>query len=249
MEWIDRTAPRVRARVAGVVYLLYFLTAIVGELFVQQAGVSGLQTNPTFDGTTASAVFDHQGVFLTGFVIGLISIALYVALMAFFYELFKPVSRTITLIAVFSTLVGQAVAAAGSVLQLGPIVMLGGARYLSVFDHRQLAALGAVFLNLGAQAGPVTLVFAGVFQIAIGYVMYRSTFLPRILGILIALAGVGWFIFVAPPITNAIGSYAEILGFVAEAALMLWLIVKGVNDERWYARATAAGLVVSKPGA
>ena len=240
MVMIDGAAPRVRARVAGVVYLLYFLTAVVGELFVQAAGVSGLQVNPVFDRTTATTVFAHQGVFELGFFLGIVSIALYVALMGFFYELFRPVSRTLTLIAVLFTIVGQAVAAAGSILDLAPLVFLNGSSYLTTFTPTQLQSLAALFLNLSAQTGPITLVFAGLFQIAIGYVMYRSTFLPRVLGGLVALAGVGWLTFMSPPLANAVGSYVEILGFVAEAALMLWLIIKGVNDDRWNARAAEA---------
>jgi len=67
----------------------------------------------------------------------------------------------------------------------------------------------------------------------LGYLIFRSTFLPRILGAPIALAGVGWLIFLASPIANALLAYLEVLGFVTEAALMLWLLLFGVNGQRW----------------
>ena len=104
---------------------------------------------------------------------------------------------------------------------------------MSAFTANQLQALALMFLNLNAQVGDIALVFFGVFQLFLGYLIFRSTFLPRILGALIALAGVGWLIFLSPPIANALLIYLEVLGFVAEAALMVWLLVRGVNVQRW----------------
>jgi Domain of unknown function (DUF4386) len=99
---------------------------------------------------------------------------------------------------------------------------------------RSHASLATSFGLVGcAIGGNIALVFFGVFQLFLGYLIFRSTFLPRILGALIALAGVGWLIFLSPPIPNSLLIYLEVLGFVAEAALMLWLLVRGVNVERW----------------
>jgi hypothetical protein len=88
-------------------------------------------------------------------------------------------------------------------------------------------------LNIG-------LVFDGLFLLLIGYLTFRSTFLPRILGALLALAGVGWLTFLAPPLASSLSPYIQVLGFVAEAALMLWLLVIGVNDQRWQEQARTA---------
>jgi hypothetical protein len=97
-----------------------------------------------------------------------------------------------------------------------------------------------MFLNLNVQAGYIALVFFGLFQLVIGYLIFRSTFLPRILGALIAFAGLGWLIFLSPPLANYLLTYLEVLGFLAEASLMLWLLVMGVNDQRWKEQASAA---------
>jgi hypothetical protein len=77
-----------------------------------------------------------------------------------------------------------------------------------------------------------SLAFFGPYCLLIGYLIFRSTFLPRILGVLMALAGVGWLIFLSP-LASLLSTYLKILGFIAEASLMLWLIVKGVNTSRW----------------
>jgi len=79
----------------------------------------------------------------------------------------------------------------------------------------------------------VALTFFGVFQLLLGYLIYRSGFLPPILGVLIAVAGVGWLLFLIPPLVSALVVYLEVLGFVAEALLMVWLLVRGVNAARW----------------
>ena len=79
-----------------------------------------------------------------------------------------------------------------------------------------------------------------MFNLSIGYLIFKSTFLPRILGVLMALFGVGWLMFLSPSVANHLLAYIEIVGIVAEAALMLWLLVKGVNVERWKEQASAA---------
>jgi hypothetical protein len=86
---------------------------------------------------------------------------------------------------------------------------------------------------LDAQAGRIALVFFGVFNLLIGYLILRSTFLPRILGALMALSGFGWLTFLVPVIANALLTYVEGIGILAEGSLMLWLLLLGVNSRRW----------------
>ena len=81
--------------------------------------------------------------------------------------------------------------------------------------------------------------FFGVFQLFLGYLIYKSTFLPRIIGILIAVAGVGWLTFLSPPLAHYLLTVLEVVGFGAEASLMLWLLVMGVNVQRWNEKAGA----------
>jgi uncharacterized protein DUF4386 len=100
--------------------------------------------------------------------------------------------------------------------------------------------LALLFLQLNGQAMNIGLVFDGLCLLLIGYLIFRSTFLPRILGAVIALAGLGWLTFLAPPLASQILTYIEVLGFLAEAALMLWLLVVGVNPQRWQEQASAS---------
>ena len=101
----------------------------------------------------------------------------------------------------------------------------------------QAAAL--MFINLNVQAAYIYLVFFGLFNLLIGYLIFKSSFLPRILGVLMALSGLGWLTFLSPSLANYLLTYIEVLGIIAEASLMLWLLVKGVNVQRWKEQASA----------
>ena len=232
-------SPRTRARVTGVVYLLFFLTVIIGT--VLSPATSGLTGGLADAAATARSITEHEGAYRLAWALTLLSTAFYVALMALFYQLFKPVSRTFALLAAFFGLVGCAVTALQSLFQIAPLVVLSGNGYLSAFDAKQLQALALVFLNLNVQLGYIALVFFGGFQLALGYLIFRSTFLPRIIGVLIAVAGAGWLTFLSPPLANNLLTVLEVLGVVSELSLMLWLLVMGVNAQRWKEQAGAAG--------
>ncbi len=120
-----------------------------------------------------------------------------------------------------------------SLFRLAPLVVLGGSQYLGVFKVEQLRALALLFLELNAQAGNIYLVFFGLFNVLIGYLIFKSTFLPRILGVLMALSGLGWLTFMSPSLANYLFTYIAVLGIIAELSLMLWLLVRGVNVQRW----------------
>jgi hypothetical protein len=232
---IAESSARPRARITGIVYLLYFLTVMSAEFLVKGLVVSGDAA------ATANNILAHESLFRVGFAINLIATALYIAVTVLFYELFKPVNRSLCLLAAFFSLVGCAIQAVSYVCYVAPFVLLGGAQYLSVFKVEQLQALVLMLLRLRSQAEQIDLVFFGFFDLLIGCLILRSTFLPRILGALMALAGLGWLVFLLPPLANYLSHYILPLGFVAELFLMLWLLVKGVNVQRWQAQAGVAG--------
>jgi hypothetical protein len=176
MKWIKAASASPRGRFIGVIYLSYFLLAILAEVLGQH----------------------HLSVFSNA--INLLSYILYLTLAFLFYFLFRPVNKLLSLIAAIVSAAGCAIGTIG------------------IFD-------------------PAThlispLWFFGPYCLLIGYLIFRSTFLPRILGVLMALAGVGWLIYLSPLEKYSV-LYIEIIGILAEASLMLWLIVKGVNRLKW----------------
>ena len=232
MKPTAKASSRPRARLTGVVYLLYFLAAVMGEFFLKGLIVDGDAA------ATAHNILAHQPLFRLGLATGLIATACYIAVTALFYGLFKPVNRSLSLLAAFFGVVGCAITAIGSLFQLAPLVVLGGAQYLSVFNVEQLQALAFMFLKLNTQTANICLVIFGFYDLLIGYLIYRSTFLPRFLGVLMALAGLGWLTFLYPPLAHSLSPYVLVLGFLAELLLMLWLLVKGVNVPRWKEQAS-----------
>ena len=234
MERMAEESPRPRARITGVVYLFYFLTAVLGVFFMGGIVVDGDAA------ATATNLLAHESLFRLGLATGLVATAGYIALTALFYGLFKPVNRSLSLLAAFFSLVGCAILAFASLFQIAPLVVLGGSPYLSVFKVEQLRALALMFLELNTQAGNICVVFFGVYCLLIGYLIFRSTFLPRLLGVLMALAGLGWLTFLSPPLANHLSPYNLVLGFLAELALMLGLLARGVIVQRWKEEASAA---------
>jgi hypothetical protein len=231
MERIAEAWPR--PRITGVVYLFYFLTAVCGEFFLKGLVVDGDAA------ATANNILAHQPLFRLGLATGLIATACYVAVTALFYDLFKPVNRSVSLLAAFFSLVGCAILAFASLFRIAPLVILGGrgGQYLSVFTVEQLRALASLFLELYGQCVNICFVFFGVYCILIGYLIFRSALLPRILGVLMVFAGLGWLTFLSPPLAHYLSPYIQVLGVLAEGSLMLWLLVMGVNVAKWEEKA------------
>jgi uncharacterized protein DUF4386 len=180
MERIAEASPGFKARMAGVFYLLTFLTG-GAALFVR--GRLGLVT-------------------------GLVAGVCYIAVTLLFYYIFKPVNRRLSLLAAFFSFVGCAI---------GPL---------------------SLFVHAASHISP--LVFFGFYCLLIGYLILRSTFLPRILGVLMALAGLGWLTFLSPPLADHLSPYIFAPGILGEGALTMWLLVIGVNVQRWKEQASPA---------
>lgn len=112
---------------------------------------------------------------------------------------------------------------------------------MSVFKVEQLQALALVFVKFHGQGYNISLVFFGFYCLLIGYLIFRSAFLPRILGVLMAIAGLDWLTFLSPPLAKYLSPYIVALGLLGEGSLCLWLLVIGVNVQRWKEQASAAG--------
>lgn len=235
--------PHPNARATGVVYLLFFLTAVAGVFFLHGIVISG---DPA---ATARNLLAHEPQFRLGLALGLVSNVCYVALIALLYELLAPVSRGVSLLAAFVGLVGCAVQTSGSFLQLAPLVASkGGGLVTGAGTAEQVQALALMLFDLYAQAVQVALVFFAVYCILIGYLVARSGFLPAALGVTMAVAGLGWLTYLWPPLAGHVSRYVQGFGILAELALMLWLLVRGVNVARWNERAGAGGGRGASPG-
>jgi hypothetical protein len=236
MGRIAEVSPRFKARIAGVFYLLTILARVIADAFVRNRLVVSDDA-----AVTATNIMAHEPLFRLGFAADIMAFASYIALTALLYELFKPVNRSLSLVAAFFSLVACVVQAISSLFHLAPLVLLGGAPYLSVFTVEQLQALALVFLRLRAAAyHNIGLVFFGLYCLLVGILILRSTFLPRILGVLMVLAGLSYVLFLSPPLARSLQPYILVFPGVGQISLTLWLLVIGVNVQRWKQQASAA---------
>ncbi|HWM23428.1 MAG TPA: DUF4386 domain-containing protein [Chthoniobacterales bacterium] len=220
-------SPLFKARMGGFCWLMCFLTSIFPLIVSGRLVVAGDAA------ATAANLLANEGLFRTGTAALLISTAFYVGATLFIYEVLKPVNPTISLLAAFFSLVGCAVGALSCLFDFAPFVLLKGAPYLSVFTVEQLQALTLMFLKVRAQANDIGLVFFGLHCLGVGYLILRSTFLPRLIGALMVVAGFGWLTFLSPPLANSLAPFNMMPGAVGELSLTLWLLIKGVNVSRW----------------
>jgi len=172
---MSRISPAVIARIAGAFYLLTFVSGVVALVVRGTVGVSG----------------------------GVVAAACYVVVTLLFYVLFKPVSRTLSLLATATSLAG---------IGVGPL---------------RLTAISP-------------LVFFGCYCLMIGWLIYTSTYLPRFLGVLMAIAGLGWLTFLSPSLARALSPWVYGPGLLGEGALTGWLLVKGIDVPQWRRQAGEA---------
>jgi len=226
------TSPRLAARIAGVFYLITIIMGLFAEVFVRGALV--VRDDPA---ATAANILAHQPLYRFGLAADLIMLACYVAVTLLFYGLFKPVGRSLSLLAALFSLVGIAVLAVNSLNHLAPLVFLGNADYLGAFETTQLQALALISLKLHARGYSIASVFFGIYCLMIGYLVFRSGFLPRLVGALMALGGLSFltssFATFLLPLLAARLPYIGMLGGIGELSLCLWLMVVGVDVPKW----------------
>jgi hypothetical protein len=233
---ITEASPRLKARITGVFYLLTILTGIFAQGFVSERLVVYGDA-----AATATNILTHSGLFQLGYAVYLIEMACNIAMTALFYDLLKPAGRSVSLLAAFLGFAGCVIKTFSRVFFITPLFVLGGAHYLSVFSAEQLQALALLFLKVNDRGAAMALVFFGFYALLTGYLIIRSTFLPRILGVLGMFGGLGWLSFLYLPLGYRLFPFVVALALLGAASLILWLLVVGVNEQRWKEQASAAG--------
>jgi len=231
-------SPRHKARIAGALYLAVIVLGLYAEMFVRGPFiVSGDAA------ATARNIMAHEGVWRMAFAADLLADAFYVAVTVILYELLRPVNRSLSLTAAAVSLMGISLWAVGALFHLAPLIALSGAPYMAAFTPGQLQALAYAAIRLHSQADTVGVVFFGGYCAMIGWLIFRSRFMPRFVGVLLMLAGAGYLIdafsiFLAPSLD--LFTYIFPFTLAGEGSLTLWLLVVGVDTARWRERAVAA---------
>ena len=228
-------SPLLKARVAGTFYLLNILTIFTAVFLFRGLPVSG---DPA---STVRNLLAHEALFRLAVAFEVISTACSIGVAALFYELFISVNKSLSLLAACFRLVACAIAVIGYLFQLAPLQILGGGQSLSGLRSDEVPAIALLFDRLHGPASDMVIVFFGFHFLLIGLLILKSTFLPRILGVFCEFGALGCLILLAPPLANYLFPYILGAGFLTEVSLTLWLLLKGVNVQRWKEQASTAG--------
>lgn len=229
---IAEPSPRVKARITGAFYLVTIIAGIFAQGFV-----SGRLIIDGDAAATAANILAHKGLFELGFTVYLVEMSCQIVFTVLFYELLKPAGKSVALVAVFIGLTGCVIKTISRLFYIAPLLILNGDHYLQVFSPDQLKALALVFLKVNDHGAALALLFFGLFALLTGYLIFKSTFLPRFLGVWSMLAGLGWMTFLYQPLGYSMFYYVAAFGLLGALAIIGWLLAFGVNEQRWKERA------------
>ena len=229
-------SPQRYARLAGFLYLAIILLGLFGEVFVR--GTLVVSGDPT---ATANGILHSQWLWRAGIAGDLLMHVFDVPVIVILYLLLRPVSTGFALLATLINLVQTAVLASNKLTLLLPLFLLDDPGYLKAFSPDQLQVLSYLAIKAHGYGFGIGLIFFGFACLVRGWLIFRSGYFPRPLGVLMFVAGLSYLansfaLLLAPSIAASIFPGVLIPAFVGELSFCLWLIVKGVNMEQWAQR-------------
>lgn len=231
------TSPQVHARIGGALYLIIIVFGMFAEGFVTgKFIVSGDAA------ATAHNILASQSLWNIGSAANLIVPVLAVPLLLIEYVLLRPVDANLALLAVFFNLVSLAVEAVSKLFLLAVLSPLGSAQYLKAFDPQQLQALAYLAFKSHDVGFHIALIFFGCTCLVNGHLIFRSGYLPRVVGVLMQAAGAAYLTacfaaLFAPAFSDLIFPAILLPPFIGESSFCLWLLLKGVDVPGWKQRA------------
>jgi hypothetical protein len=242
---LDHTAemsPRTKARFTGVVYLFYIVAGVFAQGFISDRLV--VMRDPA---TTAANILGNQSMYRLGLTVYLIEMAGQIATAVLFYQLLKPVSRTGAMLAAAFELTGCGIKIFSRVLYIAPLFVVGsGVSYLSAFNKEQLDGIALLLFRINDYGAAVALAFFGFSTLLQGWLIYKSGFLPRWLGVIGMIGGLGWLTFLSPPLGMKLFIYVALYALIGVLITVGWLLTVGVDEQRWRQRAAEAATSIWK---
>ncbi len=220
------------ARIAGFCYLIVIATGLFSEVFVRQA----LRVSNDAM-TTAYNIQTNEMLYRWGFVADLINFVVGLPTILIIYFLFKRTNKLLLQLAVAFVIIQTAIIATNLLNQITPLLILSNDTYLNTFQPDQLATLSLLSLNIQAQGYGIGLVFFGFYSLIVGYIIFQSEYLPKILGILYAFSGLCYLVnsftmFLSKDFSNPFFIYLAIPILIGELSLCLWLLIKGIDTSK-----------------
>jgi hypothetical protein len=220
------------ARIAGLLYLILSALSAFGLVYVPSVLIA-----PRDAATTVSNILANEWLFRLGIVSNLLAFTVNIFVVVFLYKLLKPVNEGVASLMVILILMGLAIGMLNELNQVA-VLLFSSADYLTAFTADQLQALVLLSLDLYEHGFLISHIFFGLWLFPMGYLIFKSGFLPRFLGVLLIIAGFGYLVdfilfFLFPDVGVTVSEFT----FVEEVLLLLWLLIRGVNVEQWERRA------------
>ena len=236
---IREMSPSAYARIAGVLYLVITVAAIFAHMVIPEQFIVSGDAAATAANIAANETAFRLGAVGSELIILLSEIVLAVVL----YVLLKPVNKTLSLVAAVSRLAMTTIHGLNLLNYYFVFQLLNGAEFTAVFSPDQVNALVTLFLDAHSIGFTIGIAFLVPHVLILGYLIYQSGYFPKVLGILFMAAGVGYLVdsmglLLVSGYTTTPGLIAAVIA-IAEIAFPLWLLVKGVNMDRWQSRALA----------
>ena len=238
MQSVTQVSPRRLARMAGVLYLVNivggaFAITIVPSMLVVHGDVAA----------TAQNIQAHELLYRSGLAAHLLVTTTNVPLAVIFYELFKVVNRRLALLDAFFILVATAIEASGLLDQFAPLLLLGGGPYRSTLPLTQLQALAYLPVDLSSIDYTIHTVFFGLDILVFAYLVLRSTFLPRTIGVLLAIDALAYLTYsftdiLAPQVAADLVPWIQLPALIGEGSLCVWLLTVGLDADQWRLKAS-----------
>jgi hypothetical protein len=229
-EGLEKDARRLDARVAGGLYVANIVT-----IWLAIWALRGIVV-PRDPAATAANVLAHEAMLRFGLGLELVSTATSVGVAALFYRLFRPVNASASLAAAFFRLAACVAAIVGYLFQFAPLELLAPGHPASALGAEGLQAVAMLLYRLHNMASNIVILLFGFHFILIGPLIYRSAVLPRALGVLVGVAGLGALMVLSPPLYAALFRYFIVIPLLAEVGLATWLLVVGIDAAPWRRR-------------
>jgi hypothetical protein len=234
------TSPLIYARVAGILFLIILACAIFSMMYVPSSLIV-----PGDATATAGNIKASESLFRIGMVSDSILFLSEIVLTVMLYVLLKPVSKTLSLVAAFARLAMTVMQGTNLVFKFAALLLLSGAGYLAVFEPDRLNALVLLLFDAHNYGALVWGTFFSLHCFVLGYLIFKSGYFPRILGVLMVFAALGYLAdsfgnFLSPGYEERFAWIVTVTAFVGELPFFLWLLFKGVNVQKWHDRVAAS---------
>jgi hypothetical protein len=232
---LSETSPSTRGRILAGLYLSVIVCGIIAQALIADGLVVSNDA-----GKTAANILANKSLYRLAYTIFMVEMVAQVVASAMFYDLLKPVNRSLARITAIIGITGAGIKTFARLFYYTPLILLSDASYLSAIEPTQLATLSLAFIKINNQGAAIALIFFGFETVLRGWLIYRSEFLPRVLGVLSMVGGLGWLTFLWPPLGFQAFIFVALFAIVGVIATTGWLFMRGVNDTKWRERAALA---------